>query len=85
MYLDIDIVGGNDMVECNADETLSVSVEGGRLLAFGSANPKTEEDFLDGVYRTYYGRSQAVVLSEQERIKVTVRSERFGERETEVL
>lgn len=85
MYLDIDIVGGNGMVECNADETLSVSVEGGKLLAFGSANPKTEEDFLDGVYRTYYGRSQAVVLSEQERIKVIVRSERFGEIEAEVL
>lgn len=62
LYVDISVRGENGEVECNHDVTLKVSVEGGELLAFGSANPKTEEDFLAGEYTTYYGRSQAVIL-----------------------
>ncbi|GHV06550.1 hypothetical protein FACS189485_15260 [Spirochaetia bacterium] len=30
-------------------------------MAFGSANPRTEECYLSGSFTTYYGRSQAVV------------------------
>lgn len=31
------------IVECNADEHLNAAVEGGELLGFCSANPRTEE------------------------------------------
>ena len=48
-------------MESNADRTLSVSVEGGELLGFGSANPRTEERFDRGKYTTYYGKALAVV------------------------
>ena len=51
--------GGN--VESNADRKLTVTVQGGTLLAFGSANPRTEERFDEGAYTTYYGRALAVV------------------------
>lgn len=81
VYLDIDIVGSNGIVECNADETLTVSVEGGELLAFGSANPRTEESFLTGMYKTYYGRSQAVIRPAADMVRVIVSSERFSEEE----
>lgn len=81
VYLDIDIVGSNGMVECNADEKLSVLVEGGELLAFGSANPKTEEDFLEGTYKTYYGRSQAVIRLLEKNVKVNVQGETLAKTE----
>lgn len=81
VYLDIDIVGSNGVVECNADEKLSVGVEGGELLAFGSANPKTEEDFLEGTYKTYYGRSQAVIHLLEKNVKVTVQGETLAKKE----
>lgn len=61
VYVDVDIVGENGVVESNADATLTVNVEGGELLAFGSANPRTEESYLSGAFTTYYGRALAVV------------------------
>ncbi len=60
-YVEISLVGENGVIERNADAKLSVEVENGELLAFGSANPRTEERFSDGCYTTYYGRAQAVV------------------------
>ena len=36
-------------------------IEGGELLAFGSANPCTEEQYHTGTFTTYYGRALAVV------------------------
>ncbi|MCC8102747.1 MAG: DUF4982 domain-containing protein [Clostridiales bacterium] len=64
VYLAVDLTGANGEIECNADRKLTVSVEGGELLAFGSANPCTEESFLSGSYTTYYGRAQAVVRAD---------------------
>ncbi|SCP98829.1 glycoside hydrolase family 2 TIM barrel-domain containing protein [Anaerobium acetethylicum] len=61
LYVNIDICGENGIVECNADRKMCVSVEGGELLAYGSANPRTEENYLDGAFTTYYGRSQAII------------------------
>lgn len=71
-YFSIDLVGANGEIECNADTILTVTAEGGELLAFGSANPKTEEDFLRGSYRTYYGRAQAVVRRTSDTVSVYV-------------
>lgn len=62
-YVRISIVGENGQVEANRDTLLCLEVTGGELLAFGSANPKTEEDRLRGECRTYYGESLAVIRS----------------------
>ncbi|MDR1074514.1 MAG: hypothetical protein LBL45_12740 [Treponema sp.] len=57
----VELVGENGVVECNADTKLAVSVKGGELLAFGSANPRTAESYITGSFITYYGKAQAVV------------------------
>jgi beta-galactosidase len=61
VYVNIDLVGENGVVESNDDRKLTVTVEGGKLLGFGSANPCTEERFDSGSYTTFYGRALAVV------------------------
>ena len=61
LCVDISIRDASGIVESNADEKLTVTVEGGELLGFGSANPRTEERFDSGSYTTYYGRAMAVV------------------------
>lgn len=61
VYVNVAIVGKNGVVESNADEKLTVTVENGELLAFGSANPRTEESFDAGSYTTYYGMALAAV------------------------
>ena len=59
--LDVFLRDKSGIVESNADKMLSVFVEGGELLGFGSANPRTGECFDSGSYTTYYGRAMAVV------------------------
>ena len=61
VFVPVNIEGANGLVESNADRKLTVTVEGGELLAFGSANPCTEEQYHTGSFTTYYGRSLAIV------------------------
>ena len=61
VYVPVTLKGENGVVEHNADRKLTVTVEGGELLAFGSANPRTEENFDEGTYTTYYGKALAAV------------------------
>lgn len=61
IYVPVEIVGENGVVESNADRKLSVTVSGGELLGFGSANPCTKEQYHVGEFTTYYGRALAVV------------------------
>jgi beta-galactosidase len=73
LVVDIDIVGENGIVESKADKKLKVEVEGGKLLAFGSARPFTTENFADGEYTIYYGQSQAIILRNKPQGKVTLK------------
>ena len=61
VYVPVTIEDKNGHVESNADRRLTVTVENGELLAFGSANPRTEERFDEGACTTYYGQALAVV------------------------
>ena len=74
-YLDISMMYENGVTESNSDERLSIQIENGELLGFGSANPKTIDDFLSGNYTTWYGKAQAVVKAGQEgKMKIILRS-----------
>jgi hypothetical protein len=61
VYANINISYSDNTVESNMDSKLAISVTGGELLAFGSANPRSEDSFGAGEYTTYYGRSLAIV------------------------
>lgn len=61
VYIPVALAGENGVVESNADRKLTVSVQGGELLAFGSANPCTREQYHTGSITTYYGRALAVI------------------------
>lgn len=79
IYVNIDLVGENGVIECNKDQALKITVEGGILVGYGSANPRTVDDFTSGKYTTYYGRSQAIIkLVNNEKVKVKVVSENVG-------
>ena len=54
IYIPVEIVGENGIVESNADRRLTVTVEGGKLLVFGSANPCQEEQYHIGCFTTFY-------------------------------
>lgn len=85
VYVDIAVVGKNGIVESNADKTLTVTVENGELLGFGSAKPNTTERFDSGTYTTYYGRALAVIRAKEAgTLKVTVAGEGIGKECAEI-
>ena len=75
IYVDLSICDKEGTVERNRDKKVKIKVEGGILMAFGSANPRTEESYISGEFTTYYGKAQAVVRKETAgEIKITAMS-----------
>jgi hypothetical protein len=61
---------------------VKVSVAGGQLLAYGSANPRTEEQYHVGEFTTYYGRSLAIIrVGDAEKLVITASSKKLGKAE----
>lgn len=60
-YVPVNLEDARGTVESNADVRVTVTVEGGTLLAFGSANPRTAERYQSGTFTTYRGRAMAIV------------------------
>ena len=61
VFIPVTLEDAAHSVESNADRRLDITLENGELLAFGSANPRTEELYDSGSFTTYYGRALAVV------------------------
>lgn len=75
VYVPVQLEGQNGIVESNADTGIQVKVDGGSLLGFGSAVPKTTENYYSGNFHTYYGRALAVIRAEKAGdIKVTAKT-----------
>ena len=86
VYVDVNIAGENGCVESNADEEVTVKVEGGTLLGFGSADPRTEERFDTGKHHTYRGHAQAVLRADGEgEITVSAVGSRLAGSEAKIL
>ncbi len=79
-YVPINIEDASGVVESAADRKISVSVEGGTLLAFGSANPCTEERYTTGSFTTWYGRAMAIVKAGEDpgKLRITATAEGLG-------
>lgn len=74
--LNIELRDCDNTLNMNLDHILHISVEGGTLLAFGSANPCTEELFSKTSCQTYQGRAQAVIYRDSSApVKVIISSE----------
>jgi beta-galactosidase len=70
------------------DRLIKAEVSGaGRLLAFGSARPKTTENYTRGEFTSYLGRCQAIIRTGYDPGKVTLKvsSEGLGEAAAEFV
>lgn len=82
--VDVRIADNNGIIECNADRKVKVSVSGGEILAFGSANPRTEERYDSGMFTTYYGRTMAVVHAGNDGIVTVTAEDQSGQMSVKV-
>ena len=61
-YVDITVVDDGGQVHHLEDRAVTVEVDGaGTLQGLGSANPSTEESFVEATHDTFHGRALAVV------------------------
>ena len=73
LYVAINICDKDGIVESNADELISIEVQGGELLGLGSARQRTEESFLDKEATACYGRTLAAVRVLDEQVCIAVK------------
>ena len=72
LFFDVALADKFGNVESNSDMTLTAHVEGGELLAFGSAQQKTEEKYSSPVTQTYYGRALIAIRAHEQNVCVSV-------------
>ena len=60
-FVRVDVADANGTVDGGRNDEVSVRVEGGELLAFGSAAQRSVRSYLEGVFPLRYGRGLAVV------------------------
>lgn len=61
VYVPLQIQDANGILEANADQTLSLTVDNGTLMGLGSASPKNAEPYTGTTCTTYYGQALAVI------------------------
>ncbi|BCW36024.1 beta-galactosidase [Arthrobacter sp. StoSoilA2] len=78
-YVDISLVDASGRVNPLRDRTITLELEGpGTLQGFGTADPATEESFLDTAHTAYKGRALAVVRATGEVGPVTLTARANG-------
>ena len=76
-YVDAAVVDGDGVLNTDKKLKVAVSVEGpGEIIGYGSADPKSEENYYDTEAMTYEGRIRAAVrASGAGTVRVTLRAE----------
>lgn len=79
-YIDLSVVDENGILTNQKDCEVTVQVENGQLLGFGSANPKNEDNYTTGKAHTFNGRALAIIKPQKVgEMKVTFESEDLNE------
>lgn len=67
------------ILEAVSFDAMGKEIEKGKLLGFGSANPRTEEDYLEGRFTSNAGRTLAVICAGKPGdIEICTKGEKVG-------
>ena len=73
-FLNIDLIGENGITKSSVDQELKIEISGpATLQGYGSARPNVEESFCNDTFKTFYGKSLAVIRAGYEPGTVTVK------------
>lgn len=74
-YIPVEFVDSEGLLRPDIERRVEISVDGGRLLGFGSALYKTDDSFKNSFYNSYRGRCLAVVeATERGNINISINS-----------
>ena len=75
-FIEISITDASGIIHTEQESQVRIQVDGhGYLAGFGSANPRSEENFFDSARTTYRGRLLAAVRSSDSPGPITIRLE----------
>ncbi len=77
-FVRVNVADAAGTIEGSNNSEVTVRVEGGELLAFGSAAQKSERSYVGGTFPLRYGRGLAVVRKTSESCDVVASSPGFG-------
>ena len=73
-FLNIDLIGENGITKSSVDQNLKIEISGpATLQGYGSARPNIESSFCTDTFKTFYGKSLAVIRAGYEPGSVTVK------------
>ena len=73
-FLNIDLIGENGITKSSVDQNLKIELSGpATLQGYGSARPNIEKSFCSDTFKTFYGKSLAVIRAGYEPGTVTVK------------
>ncbi len=72
VYVNITLTDSNDIRVYSQEKKVTLDVIGGTLLGYGSAEPVTEDSYLDNVHSTYNGLVQAIIMPQDNIDKITI-------------
>ena len=73
-FLNIDLIGENGITKSSVDQNLKIEISGpATLQGYGSARPNIEKSFCSDTFKTFYGKSLAVIRAGYEPGTVTVK------------
>ena len=78
-FLNIDLIGENGITKSSVDQNLKIEISGpATLQGYGSARPNIEKSFCSDTFKTFYGKSLAVIRAGYEPGTVTVKVSEKG-------
>ena len=77
IFAEIYLCDSDGNVAWTADDEVTVTVEGGRVVGTGSGKVDDEHDYTTNVCSAYHGRLLAAILPENSEVKVTVKTSYF--------
>ncbi len=75
LFVDVNLTDHHQRIISSKDRMLRLTVSGGILLAYGSANAKTAEEFITGQYTTHYGQSLAAIYVTDKTLCISAQGE----------
>ena len=83
IYIRIRLTDRNGITKVTERSEIRLTVEGGRLIACGSACPYYERSYLSDTCETYYGEALAIIETKGEAVTIKAES-RFGQEEMKI-
>ena len=78
-YIDICLVDAEGTINMDLTKEIAVSIEGsGEIIGYGSADPRSDENYFDSIARTYEGRLRAAIRGNGEKGDIKVLFEADG-------